>query len=707
MEPMTDGIVKNSKTPHLSLRAKRSNLLSSQISVRLPRRFAPRNDGLGLFPRPSIMFGMKSSCWILVSAILIALFFPTGLLAEPKALTIIHTNDLHSHCLGFSPNIDYSPLETGNDRTVGGFARIATVIKQEKGKRNHPVLVLDAGDFLMGTLFHMLSREESFELRLMGKMGYDVTTLGNHEFDLKPDGLARIITSAVEKGKPPQIVFSNAIFSQGRTEDDSLEGVFLKGLVKPYIVLERGGLRIGIFGLLGKRAAQVAPFAAPLTFKDPVIAARDMVAILREKEKVDLVVCLSHCGLREGKEASEDEKLVAAVPGIDVVIGGHTHTTLSQPIAKDGSIIVQAGSYGRYVGVLDLSIGQGPAVVTGYRLVPVDDAIQGDGEIQALIDSFVTLVDEKVLKPNNLRFYQVIAKTTFDLDIGERETNLGNLIADSIRWAVNRTDQGQKDPSEKVALAVESLGLIRDPLLKGRTGNLAVCDAFNAIPLGVGSDDTMGYPLLSFYLYGSEIKKCLEILTSVYPLKGSDYYLHVSGLRFTYNPRRMIFDRVTDMMIGSEEEGYAPLDYSPANKRLYRCAANIYNATFLKIVGRFTWNILDIVPKDRDGLPIQDLKAARVDADRDQPGIQELKEWVGFMEYLRSFSGEAPGLIASIPPKYSGPLGRVVVEPSWNPVKLLRRGNSLTYLALAGIVALALAVALVTYLVTKRKSRAF
>lgn len=652
-----------------------------------------------------LMIGLKCSSRMFLCAVLIALLFPPGLPAEQKSLTIIHTNDLHSHCLGFSPNLDYSPIEAGNDGTVGGFARIATVIKQEKGKRKHPVLVVDAGDFLMGTLFHMLSREESFELRLMGQMGYDVTTLGNHEFDLKPDGLARIITSAVEKGKPPQIVFANAVFNQGKTEDDSLDKVFSKGLVKPYTVIERGGLRIGLFGLLGKRAAQVAPFAAPLTFRDPALAARDTVAILREKEKVDLVVCLSHCGLAEGKEASEDEKLAAEVPGIDVIIGGHTHTTLSEPIVKDGTIIVQAGSCGRHVGVMDLSIGQLPAQVIGYRLVPVDDAVPGDMAVQALIDSFVTLVDKEVLKPHNLGFRQVIAKTAFDLDIGERETNLGNLIADSIRWAVNRADKQEKDSSDRVVLAVESLGLIRSPLLKGRTGNLAVCDAFNVFPLGVGSDNTMGYPLLSFYLYGSEIKKCLEILTSVYPVKGSDYYLHVSGLRFAYNPNRMIFDRVMDIAIGSEEEGYLPLDYSSSNTRLYRSAANIYNTTFLKIVGRFTWHILDIVPKDRDGLPIQDLKAARVDADLDRPGIQELKQWVGFIEYLRSFGEKEQAPISEVPPKYSGPLGRVIVEASWNPVKLVTGGNYMTYLALAAILIMAIASAVVCYFLMKRLRR--
>jgi 5'-nucleotidase len=286
----------------------------------------------------------------------------------------------------------------------------------------------------------------------------------------------------------------------------------------------------------------------------------------------------------------------------------------------------------------------------------------------------------------------VAAKTDFDLEIGEAETNLGNLIADAIRWAVNRCDSEEGDPATKVAFAVESLGLIRDPIRKGETGNLAVCDIFNAIPLGIGMDDTMGYPLISFYLYGSEIKKTLEILTSIYPIKGSDYFLQISGLRFKYNPHRMIFDRVTDIQVGNEEAGYEPLDYSGADTHLYRCAANIYNATFLKIVGRFTWHILDIIPKDRKGNPISDLRAARVDKNKRKPGVQELKEWVGVIDYIRSFSDEGGDTVASVPEKYRGTLGRIVVEASWNPVDLLKRGNYLTWTAFALFMAVALSL---------------
>jgi len=193
---------------------------------------------------------MKSKCWFYLILFLLLVAQPIGA-ADGKMLTIVHSNDLHSHLLGFSPNIDYTPSETGDDKTVGGWARIATVIQDVKQSRKNPVLVVDAGDFLMGSLFHMLSREESFELRLMKAMGYDITTLGNHEFDLKPAGLARILTANL-RDQIPSIVFSNAIFSSESKADDELEKIFAEGLVAPYLVLERSGVRIGFLDLWEK-----------------------------------------------------------------------------------------------------------------------------------------------------------------------------------------------------------------------------------------------------------------------------------------------------------------------------------------------------------------------------------------------------------------------------------------------------------------------
>jgi 5'-nucleotidase/UDP-sugar diphosphatase len=153
---------------------------------------------------------------------LLLLLLTCPLPAVAKNLTIIHSNDMHSHLLGASPNIDYTPGTTGDDQTIGGWARIATVIRQVKYNRTNPVLVVDAGDFLMGSLFHMLAREQAFELQLLHMMGYDAVTFGNHEFDLKPGGLARILTRAHNLGQIPPLVFSNAVFS--RQSSQALSG---------------------------------------------------------------------------------------------------------------------------------------------------------------------------------------------------------------------------------------------------------------------------------------------------------------------------------------------------------------------------------------------------------------------------------------------------------------------------------------------------
>ena len=625
--------------------------------------------------------------------------------AGDQEITILHTNDLHSHVLGFSPIVDYRPDITGADTTKGGWARIATVLKQEREKRSHAVLVLDAGDFLMGSLFHMLAREEAMELRLMKEMGYDVLTLGNHEFDLKPKGLARILNAAATKGGMPLIVFSNAVFSEESERDDTLEDVFNRGMVTPYKVLERGEMKIGVFGILGKDAAEKSPFASPLTFRDPVETSREMVTVLREKEKVDMVVCLSHSGLGEGESVAEDEVLAQKVQGIDVIVGGHSHTRQEKPLLVNSTLILQASAYGKCVGVLDLVWEKGKLKQKNYQLVDINSSIPGDGPLQRKIDSFMETIDRDIFKGANLRSGKGIAHTAFDLKIAEEESNLGNLIADSLRWYVNQHDFDPKDPRTKVVVAMESNGLIRDDILRGKTGALAVSDVFAAVPLGIGVDDTMGYPLVTCYFYASEIKKTLEVLTSISPQKGGDYFLQLSGVKFTYNPRRVIFDRVTDLWMGSEEEGYVRLDYSGSNKTLYRVTTNIYNATFLKVIGKYTHQILNIIPKDLNGNPIDDLSASRVDADKNQPGIQELKEWIGLIEYIRSFPDTSGDGSPDVPEKYRGKLGRIVREASWNPVSLLSRGTVVTWGAFCGVLVVILLLGMLTLTILRRIRR--
>jgi len=634
------------------------------------------------------------------------LLFSTASMAAEKLLTIVHTNDMHSHFQGFSPEMDYQPLKAGADKTEGGWGRVATVIFKTRKEKANPVLVLDAGDFSMGSLFHMLTREEAFELRLMKAMSYDAITLGNHEFDIKPAGLAAMLQTAKAKGGLPQIVFASAIFDPAKPELKSLQEAFTETGVKPYTVLERSGLKIGIFGLFGKNAVEFSPFAKPLKFRDPVETARNMVDILRNSEKVDMVICLSHGGLRDNPKFSEDEILAKQVKGIDVIISGHSHTRLDKPILAGNTIIVQAWCYGKQVGILDMAWDNGKVTLKKYTPVSITSAIVADAAVQNMIDSFKQKLNVEFLAPLNLSYDQVLAETRWDLTINTEESPLGNLVADSIRRAVNKADSDPNDPSSRVVLAVESNGIIRDDLIKGRTGKINVGDLVRTFPMGIGPDNTMGYPLVSFYLYGFELKRAMEILTSVWPLKENEgYYLQISGIRFEYNPHRMFFDRVTKMEIGSEEEGYQPLDYSPSNKQLYRVAANIFNATFLKLVGQFTYSFLDIIPKDKNGQPINDLAKALVDADKSKPGIQELKEWLCLIDYVKSFKDINGNGLPDIPEKYAGKLNRVVAKPSWNPADLLSRAEKPTAIAVAAGLVVILLLAGVVITVVRKGSR--
>src|SRR3990167_8897411 len=219
-----------------------------------------------------------------------------------RSFTILHTNDWQSRLLGFGPNNEFTPATTGDDDTVGGVARLAT-------------------------LFHSVPREIGGELRLMSELGYDAATLGNHEFDFRPAGLAAMI-SAADRAKGEALLpllSSNLRFDPASTADDSLQAHHDAGRILPYKLLERGGIRFGLFGLLGNNAVAVSPMIKPVTFADPVATARTMVAKLRE-EGAEVVILLSHMGVvqqADGSWRGEEVELVEQVPGIDIVVGGH------------------------------------------------------------------------------------------------------------------------------------------------------------------------------------------------------------------------------------------------------------------------------------------------------------------------------------------------------------------------------------------------
>lgn len=618
--------------------------------------------------------------------------FPAAALAEPARLTVLFTSDLHSH---LSPHREMA--SDGSIREAGGYGRLAGAIDEERAQAGGATLVVDAGDFTQGTLYHTVLVDEALELRLMGAMGYDAVAFGNHDFDFRPSGAAGMLRAARAKAAAlPRMLISNLRFSESDSGDDALERAFRDYPVHGYTVVERGGVRIGIFALLGKDAAEDARFARPVAFSDPVEAARKTVQILREREKVDLIVCLSHSGTNPDSHHSEDEKLAALAPGIDLIVSGHTHTVLHSPIMVGRTAIVSAGSYGAWLGVLDLMVEKGRDVqVTGYRLRKIDASTPEEPEIARIIDGFRSIVEERYLAHFGYRFDQVLARQPFDGQSIEDayanpgETGLGNLVTDAYRFAVERAEGGRRH----IDVAVDVLGCIRSSLYRG---DIRVSDVFQTASLGPVQYGYCGNTIVVVYLTGRDLKKLLEVQTSIAPSK-KDALLSVSGIRFRHNPRRMIFDRVTSVEVEERDKRFRPVE----SERLYSVAINSYLASLIDLVGKKSHGILKITPRDEAGNPVNAKDEAKLTVTRNG---EPLREWVALAEYLSSFP-EKDG-IATVPERYACPEGRIIAEASWNPVALVAGGNWLTIAATALFVAAVMVVLLLVRRVVARRGHA-
>ncbi len=575
-----------------------------------------------------------------------------------KKVIILHTNDLHDHLQGWAPNADYTPEKTGDDKTIGGFARLATAIaKEKKDAGKTPVLTLDGGDFLMGSLFTWLNTTEVPTMMLMQKMGYDAIALGNHEFDWTSDGLAQILTAAGKKGFKVPLLCSNIKFDAKDTGDDNLEKVAKAGGIKSKFVKElSNGLKVGFFGILGKSAAGVAPAAAPVTFDAAKTVATKMVKELRETDKVDLVVALSHSGVTDGGKAGDDWQMAYDVAGIDVIVSGHTHTQLDKPLrvknksTNKETLIVQAGAYSAYLGKLELTVQGKTVTVDKYTLVPLDDKIAGDTATQTAIKAYIQGLNG-VLKAagSALTYSSPVAETAFDLTFpAYKETILGNIVADSYRAVLTVAN-----PLEPVDVAIESGGVIRDEVLKGSTGKLWFADVYRALPLGIGMDKKPGYPMVTFYLTGKELKEGMELLyLGKHIYKTNDYYLQISGAQVTYDSKGKLFKTVTSLKVGKPG---SMTEVSDA--KCYKVATNYYVGTLLGTLSTATSGVLKVTPKGKDcKTTITDMKTRVV---KDKNG-QEIKAWQALLSYLSNFTDTNSNKIPDVPAVYGKAQGRIV-----------------------------------------------
>lgn len=605
--------------------------------------------------------------------------------ADTDSVSVIFTHDMHSHM-----SVDRVE-KNGEIVEVGGFAKLKAAMTHVQ--ETYPdSFVLDAGDFSMGTPYQTIFSKDASELHMMALLGFDATTFGNHEFDYRALGLASMLDAA--KGVDVPLLIANIDWEK-TLADDTLkrDAKVLRDAcdaygVKPYMVIERGGMRAAVFGLIGENAVEYAPESG-LLFNDAKTAAADVVAQIKEQEDVDMIICLSHCGTLENEndvmEETEDYLLAEAVPDIDLIISGHSHTALDEAVQAGDTYIVSCGSYNAYMGhAVMKKKASGRYELSSYELIPLDETIEGDAVVDAALVQYKSLVDahyfqgygyaaEQVITSNDIAFTPVD-----QLGLTQGEEPLGSLIADSYRYAL-------KQAGEETEVTIVPLGVIRGSFLKGE---VTVSDAFNVSSLGYGKDGSSGYPLVKAYVTGKELKTIAEVDASISSFMGVAR-LYCSGLEYAWNPHRLILNRAVDVKY-NDGTGAVPVE----DDRLYSVAADLYSCQMLGTVKDKSFGLLSIEPKDEDGNPITNYEDHIV-----YTGGKELKAWYALASYLDSFEGD------TIPAYYSQPQGRKTEIDSWNPAELLKQPNQIFWIVVGVVCALVLAIVGVVMLVRKRRMR--
>lgn len=603
---------------------------------------------------------------------------------DGRTVNIVFTQDLHSYLEGFDEETDEGFVH------VGGAARLKTLIDERKSL-DPQTLVVDSGDFSMGTLYQTVYGDTAAELRTLGLMGVEYTTLGNHEFDFKADGLCGMLDTAYESGDPiPQFVISNIDWDTMKQsglngEQQLYYDTFSARGFRDYVIAEKGGVRIALFGLFGKEALRDTP-TCELLFKDPIESAKETVDRIKTEESPDMIVCLSHCGTGTD-DKSEDEELAKAVSGIDLIISGHSHRLLETPIIVGNTTIVSSECYGRYLGSVSMcQNGKGNWSAVSYDLCKVTDKVPEDPGIVSALAEFTKNIDRDYMSLFGYSKNQVLAHNAYRFDTVSEcydvhtEHNLGDIIADGFMYTTDNADMSD-DP---VDVAVCASGCIRGTFIPG---DITAEDAFNSYSLGIGPDGRSGYPLIYMYLTGEELMSVCEIDASMSDLMDVAR-LYMNGLEFTFNPHRPFLNKVCEAHLADNEGNVRNIE----KDRMYRVVCDLYMGRMLASVKERSYGLIKITPKHADATPITDLE----DSIFYRNG-EEIKAWQAVADYIDSFEKGGDG-IGSVPEYYKESIhGRKVV---WDSLSLASLFGNLNTIGIVIYALILLAAVLAIFVIT-------
>jgi 2',3'-cyclic-nucleotide 2'-phosphodiesterase (5'-nucleotidase family) len=413
-------------------------------------------------------------------------------------LMIMHTNDTH-----------------GN---IQDFARRATAIKDVRSAHEN-TLLLDAGDVFSGTLYFTKYNGEK-DVELMNRVGYDAMVLGNHEFDKTSAVLANFINKANFS-----VLSANLDFSKDKDLQPTI------GKFAPYVIKNMNGYRVGIFGLTTEMFRETSSPSDDIIISSAVDSARNSIKALKAAG-VDKIIALTHLGLYE------DTELAKQVTDIDVIVGGHTHDKLDTPLTVNNTLIVQAGQYGQHLGTLSIAFDRHGKVITKDtvgRVIQLNPNTATDGETGevAADPAIKTIVDAATAEINEFK-KTVVGASTVDLDgvrnnVRTKETNLGNLIADSYLAF------GKK--LKNADLALVNGGGVRASIAKG---NITLGDVLTVMPFG----NTMGV----LDVTGEQLLKAIE--NGVSRVEFNDgRFPQMAGARYTFDKTKPAMSRVVSMEV--------------------------------------------------------------------------------------------------------------------------------------------------------------
>ncbi len=543
----------------------------------------------------------------------------TSVFSQSNSVRVLFTGDLHS-CADKYP---YLTAFINQERKAA----------QDQGMG---VVTLDAGDMAFGSIYSAFTEIDAPEYRQLAIAGYDAFTFGNHDFDLGITSLAYMFYNRAVKGNfenPatkeqlffPLNVTANVDAKLEETDDNKNFANALKFINhQPYIILERGGVKVGVFGLLGKEAYSTSMVNGKIQYMDPVETAKKVIPMIKAKG-ADFIVALSHSGAM-ARENSEDARLARECPEINLIISAHDHEALTEPYMVGNVTIVSAGANGQFLGEVDLmKTAQGPKV-DNYALKSIPGDIAPDPGALVLFNFIRNKVADQFGKRYHSSPFDVIDSVATPLSMVTDENGFNPMGYDVAKAIFNCAYFLKGVPVDTSKLvAIVPTGVLRQPLPQGK---ITYSDVFNSLSLGRDINKNPGSPLVLCFLNGSELKKICEFNTMA--AKGNpDTYMSFYGMNYEYNSAMPGLFRIKNVYVhGKKVESSA----------LYPVVTDLYTANNIAYAGEKSHGLLTLDPKDQNGKSLVNIErqcSIRGNAEGWFLDNADVSEWYAYAVYLR------------------------------------------------------------------------